>query len=147
MSTVELLGIVTLWMVFIQFLLGILTLNILIKYMNFADYKITLTLETKRKLSVWNTTFISLESAIIPFIVILSIMIPISLFFESLNFGYFSIFFFFIPVFIILGQFKIIWSYYRDFGKIRAFLSFVVWWGPSFLISVLVLFLTNTFFI
>ena len=138
---------IVIWTVFIQFLLGILSLQVLIKYMNFSDYKISLTLETKRKLSVWNTTIISLESAIIPFIVILSLMIPVSLFFESMKFGLFSILFFIIPIFIILGQFKIIWSYYRDFGKARALFSFLIWWGPSFLISILLLFLTNTFFI
>lgn len=147
MTTVELLGVIVLWTVFIQFLLGILSLQILIRYMNFSDYKMSLTLDTKRKLTVWNTTIISLEGAIIPFIVVLSLMIPISLFFESMTFGYFSIIYFFIPIFIILGQFKIIWSYYRDFGKARAFSSFLIWWGPSFLISVLLLFLTNTFFI
>ena len=147
MSTIELVGVIAIWSVLISFLLGILTLQVIIRYMDFSNFKLTLTPDTKRKLNVWNTTVKSLETAFLPFIVILCIMIPCSLLFEFVSVGFFSIIFFILPFFIILGQFKILWSYYRDFGKLRAFLSFVVWWGPSFLISILLLFITNTYMV
>ena len=144
MATLDLVGFVGILSVVVSFLLGILMLQIVIRNLQFADYKITLTPETKRKLTVWNTTVKSLEAAFIPFILILCFSIPFS-FFPSEAFMYISFIFFLLPFIIILVQFGVLWNYYRDFGKLRAFASFAAWWGPSFLIMLLILYLTGTY--
>ena len=144
MATLDMVGLVAILSVVISFLLGILMLQIVIRYLQFAEYKITLTPETKRKLTVWNTTVKSLEAAFIPFILVLCFTIPFS-FFPSEAFAYFSFIFFLLPFIIILVQFRVLWKYFRDFGKLRAFASFAAWWGPSFLIMLLVLYLTGTY--
>ena len=144
MVTLDMVGLVATLSLLISFLLGIVMLQIVIRYLQFAEYKITLTPETKRKLSVWNTSVKSLEAAFVPFILILCLTIPFS-FFPEEAYPYISGIFFVLPFIIILVQFKVLWDYYRDFGTLRALVSFGAWWGPSFLITILMLYLTGTY--
>ncbi len=146
MATLDMVGLVAILSVVISFLLGILMLQIVIRYLEFDQYKITLTPETKRKLTLWNTSVKSLEAAFVPFILILCITIPLS-FFPSDTYQYFTGVFFMLPFIIILAQFRVLWQYYRDFGRFRAFISFIAWWGPSFLIIILMLYVTGTYMI